>query len=64
MHDGGSRNGLSLSEEAQFGGPMGWAPLLGTLDQRKALDMGISTHRGSVGEPERNSLAGTFDRKG
>ena len=31
---------------------------------RKAQDTGISLHRGSVGEPERDSLAETFDRNG
>ena len=31
---------------------------------RKALDTGISLHRGPVGEPEGDSLAGTFERKG
>ena len=30
----------------------------------KALDMGISLHRGPTGEPEGDSLAGTFERKG
>ena len=43
-----SRNGVFLSEEAQCGGPLGRAPLLGTLEDmlRKASDMGISLHRG------------------
>jgi hypothetical protein len=31
---------------------------------RKALDTGISLHKGPVGEPGGDSLAGTFDRKG
>ena len=45
---------------------MGRAPVLGTLEDmlRKALDMGISLHRGPVGEPGGDSLAGTFERKG
>jgi len=30
---------------------------------RKALDTGISLHRGPVGEPGGDSLAGTFERK-
>ena len=48
MDGGGSRNGAFLSEEAQCGGPMGKAPLLGTLEDmlRKASDMGISLQRG------------------
>ena len=50
---GGSRNGAFLSEEAQCRGPLGRAPLMGTLEDmlRKALDTGISLHRGPVGEP-------------
>ena len=32
MDEGGSRNGAFLSEEAQCGGPLGRAPLLGTLE--------------------------------
>ena len=54
MDEGGSRNGEFLSEETQCGGPLGRrAPLLGTLEymSRKALDTGISLHRGLVGEP-------------
>jgi len=44
MDEGGSRNGAFISEEAQCGGPLGRAPLLGTLENmlRKATDMGIS----------------------
>jgi hypothetical protein len=40
-----------LSEEAQCGGRVGRAPLLGTLEDmlRKALVIGISLHRGSIG---------------
>ena len=47
MDEGGSRNGAFLSEEAQCGGPLGRAPLLGILEDmlRKALDTGISRHR-------------------
>jgi hypothetical protein len=64
MHEGGSRNGAFSSEEAQCGGPMGRAPLLGTLEDmlRKALDMGISLHRGAGGVPGGYSLAGTLER--
>jgi len=41
MGEGGSRNGASLSEEAQSRGPHGRAPLLGTMGyERKALGMG------------------------
>ena len=64
--NGGSRNGAFLSEQAQCEGPLGRAPLLGTLEDMliKALDMGICLHRGPVGEPEGDSLAGTLERKG
>jgi hypothetical protein len=50
MDEGGCRNGAFLSEEAQYGGPLGRAPLLGTLEDmlRKALNTGISLHRGPV----------------
>jgi hypothetical protein len=55
-----------LSEEALCRGPLGRAPLLGTLEDmlRKALDMGVSLHRGPIGEPGGDSLARTFERKG
>ena len=48
MDEGGSRNGAFLSEDAQCAGPLGRAPLLGTLEDmlRKAPDTGISLHRG------------------
>ena len=65
--NGVSRIGAFLCEEAHFGGgPGGAAPLLGTMGDMliKALDMGISLHRGPVGDLEGNSLAGTFERKG
>jgi hypothetical protein len=44
MDERGSRNGAFLSEEAECGGPLGRAPLLGTLEDmlRKAMDKGIS----------------------
>jgi len=50
MDEGGSRNGASLSEEAQFGRPLGRTPSLETLEDmlQKALDMGISLHRGPL----------------
>jgi hypothetical protein len=59
-------NGTFLSEEAQCRGPLGRDPLLWTLEDmlQKALDMDISLHRGPVGEPGGDSLAGTLDRKG
>jgi len=31
MNEGGSNNGAFLSEEAQFGGPLGRSSLLGTV---------------------------------
>jgi hypothetical protein len=34
MDAGSSRNGVFLSEEARCGGPLGRAPLLGTLEDR------------------------------
>ena len=48
MDEGGCGDGASLSEEAQCGGPLSRAPLLGTLEDmlRKALDMGISLDMG------------------
>jgi hypothetical protein len=65
MDEGGSGNGALLSEEAQCGGPLGKAPLMGTLEDifRKAMDTGIYLHRGPVGEPGGDSLDGTFERK-
>jgi len=48
MDEGGSRNRAFPSDEAQCGGSLGSAPLLGTLEDmlRKAPDTGISLHRG------------------
>ena len=48
MDEGGSKKGAFLSEEAQYGGPLGRAPLMGILKDvlRKAPDTGISLHRG------------------
>jgi len=62
MDEGGFRNGAFLSEEAQCGGPLGRAPILGTLKGtlRKAPGAGISP----FWEPAGDSLAGTPDRKG
>ena len=46
--DGALRVERSVSEEARCGGPLGRAPVLGTLEDilRKAPDTGISLHRG------------------
>jgi len=65
MDEGGSRDGAFLSEEAQCGGTLGRAPLLGTLEDmsRKALDTGISLHRGPTGELGADSLARTFENR-
>jgi len=56
MDDGGSRNSVFLSEEAQCRGPLGRVPLLslGTLEDllRKPLDMDISLYRGPTGDLE------------
>jgi len=54
MDEEGSRNGAFLSEEAQYGGPVGRAPLLEILEDmlRKAPDMGISLHRGPFASEE------------
>ena len=58
-----SREGASLSEEAHCRGPQGRAPLLGSLGyERKALDMGICLHGGSVGQTGVGSSAGDFGR--
>jgi hypothetical protein len=50
MDEGGSRNGVFLTEEARCGGPLGRVTLLGTLEDmlKKAPDMGISLHRGPI----------------
>ena len=58
--------GALLTEEDQCRGPQERASFLGTLEDmlRKVLDTGISLHRGPVGEPGGDSLAGTFVRKG
>jgi len=60
--EGGSRNWAFLCEEAQCGGPLRSAPLLGTMENilSKALNMVISLHRGPAGETRGDSLAGTF----
>jgi hypothetical protein len=60
-----SRNVAFLSEEAQCGGPLGRAPLLGTLKDmlRKALDTGMSLHRGPLGNLEGIGLLGLLREK-
>ena len=65
MVEGGSRNGVFLSEKAQCGGPLGRVPLLGTLKDmlRKALDMGISLHRGPLENLEGIRLLGLLREK-
>ena len=51
MDEGSSKNGGFLSEEVQCRGPLGRAPLLGTLGyKRKARGMSISLHGGSAGQ--------------
>ena len=64
MDKGGSNNGAFLSEEAQCGGPLVRALLLENLEDtlRKALDTGISLHRGPVGEAGGDFLAGILER--
>ena len=56
---------MFLSEKAQCGGPLGRAPLVGTLEDvlRKALYMGVSLLRGPIGEPGGDLLAGTLREK-
>jgi hypothetical protein len=48
VDEGGSRNRASLSEEFQYGGPLGRARLLGTLEDmlRNVPDTGICYYRG------------------
>jgi len=57
------------SEEAHCGGPLGRAPLLGTLEDmfRKVLDTGVSLHRGlfrprGTWNQEGVSYTGDFER--
>ena len=52
---GSLRDRAFLSEKTQCGGP-----LEGML--RKALDAGISLHRGLIDDPGGDSLAGNFER--
>jgi hypothetical protein len=66
MNEGGSRNGAFLSEEFQFGGPLGMAPLLGTLEDmlRKVLDTGISLHRSPFKSEENLESGGGLIHRG
>jgi hypothetical protein len=65
MDERGSRNGAFLSEEAQCGGPLGRAPLPGTLEDmlRKALDTGISHPGAPLGNLEGILLPGLLREK-
>jgi hypothetical protein len=60
MDERGCTGGASLSEEAQCGGPLGRAPLVGTLEDmlRKAPDTGMSLYRGPF------SSRGTLNQEG
>jgi len=67
MDEGGSTNGAFFSEGTHCRGPLGRAPLLGTLEDmlKKALDMGISLHRSrftSKGNPESGGGGGLCNR--
>ena len=60
----GSRGGAPLSEEAHYRGPRGRGPLVETLGyERKTLEMGISLHGSSVGQPGVGSSTGEFERR-
>ena len=66
MDEIGSRNGAFLFEEAQCRGPLGRAPLLGTLKDmlRKAPDSDISLHRGPfMSEGKQESGGGLVYRR-
>jgi len=65
MVEEGSRNRAYLSEEAVCRGPLGRAPLLGTLEGmlRKAVGVGISLFRGpfmSKGNLESRGGGGSY----
>jgi len=67
MDERASRNGAFLSEEAQRGGSLGRALLLGTLKDmfRNAPSMGISLQRGpfmSKGNLESGGGGGVYRR--
>jgi hypothetical protein len=55
MDEGGSRYGVSLSEEAHCRGPQGTRGY-----ERKALETGISLHGGQLGKMEWACLVGTL----
>jgi len=54
----GSREGTSLSEGAHCRGLLYWGPWV----ERKALEISICLHGGSVGQPGVGSSAGNFGR--
>jgi hypothetical protein len=56
MDKGGSRNGASLSEEAQCRGPLGRAPLLGTL--KDMLSKALARTSVSIGAPLLGNMEG------
>jgi hypothetical protein len=58
MDEGGSRSIAPLSLCDHCEGNLEGGPLLGTLEDvwRKALETGISLHRGSAGEPGRGFI--------
>jgi hypothetical protein len=58
MDEGGSRNGAFLSEEVQCGGPLGRAPLLGTL--KDMLRKASLCPRGTCNQ-EGGSCTGNFE---
>jgi hypothetical protein len=49
MDEGGSRTGTSLSEEAQCGGPLRRAPLLGTPKDMSSTALAFRVYRTGVG---------------
>jgi hypothetical protein len=65
MDEGGTRNGAFLTEEAQFGGPPGMAPLLGTLEVilRNALDRASFSIGAPLGNLEGIRLPGLLGEK-
>jgi hypothetical protein len=56
MDEGGSRYGASFSEEAQCGGPMGRATLLGTL--KDMLSKALAWASFSLGTPLLGNMEG------
>jgi hypothetical protein len=56
MDNRGSRVGVSLSEEAQCGGPLGRAPLLGT--PKDMLSKALPWTSVSIGDPLLGNMEG------